>query len=258
MFSSQIKDEISNHIYEKNCCEKAEIAAMIRVAGVDSQVKKEGLNLTYKDAGIIFGERDIIIEQYISGQKRCCKKAYLRGAFLAGGSLSNPDKGYHLEIVCRDAMIAEEIEEILEEFNIFSKVVERKDHFVLYIKEAEQIADFLNIIGAHNSLMEFENVRILKEVRNNVNRQVNCETANIQKTVDASIRQIENIRFLVQTGELNKLSPQLKEAAILRLENPDTNLSDLCSLMKTPISKSGMNHRLRKIDEMACSLRANQ
>lgn len=252
-FSSRIKEEISKIKNEKNCCQMAQIAASVRVAGTNN--KLDNGDQLFAECGIVFGETEPILEQYLIGCKRCCGKAYVRGAFLAGGSISDPGKAYHLEIVCKDAMIAEELSEYLEIFNISAKVVERKGHFVLYIQEGENIVDFLNIIGAHKSLMELENVRIFKDVRNNVNRQVNCETANIQKTVDASIRQVESIKFIIKKGALEKLSPQLREAAIVRLENPDTDLYELGQLLNNPIGKSGINHRLRKIDEIAELLR---
>jgi len=285
-FSTQIKEELCHAKNDKLCCQKAEISASVRVAGILTYLKSGGISLrissenvtfmnrlnsemekiygissrerslgrnheVFSGCGIVLGEEEPIFEQYLSDRKNCCNKSYVRGAFLAGGSVSDPDKVYHLEIVCRDAMIAEELGEYLEKFEIVAKVVERKGHAVLYIKEGEHIVDFLNIIGAHNSLMELENVRILKEVRNNVNRQVNCETANIQKTVDASMKHVENIRYLIQIGALDKLSPQLREAAIVRLENPDADLNELGKLMSKPLGKSGINHRLRKLDEIA-------
>jgi len=263
-FSARVKAELHQSISDKRCCKQAETAAQLRVAGMISFAEENQVRVKlhhtltlrskkdplFAQSGIVFGEKEPIFEQYLVDQKRCCKKEYVRGAFLAGGSVSDPDKEYHLEIVCWDGMIAEELAEYLETFAIAAKVVDRKGHAVLYIKEAEQIIDFLSLIGAHQSMMEFENVRILKEVRNNVNRQVNCETANIQKTVDASLRQVHHIQQLMQEGGLEKLSPQLRETAILRVENPDLSLLELGQLHEKPIGKSGINHRLRKIDEI--------
>ena len=264
-FSSRVKTELKNHITTKDCCKKTELAANLRVAGLitylpDGRISLKTHHTSYEvrkndpmfaESGIVIGETDLIYEQFIGNSKKCCKKTYVKSAFSSNGSVSDPDKEYHLEIICRDGMIAEELSEFLEEFGIEAKVVERKNHYVLYVKEAEQIEDFLNYIGAHNCMMEFENVRILKEVRNNVNRQVNCETANIQKTVDASMRQIESIRYLIDRGIFERLPLKLKEVASLRLENPDADLNELCQMLDNPIGKSGLNHRFRKLDEIA-------
>ncbi|MEI6132449.1 MAG: DNA-binding protein WhiA [Bacillota bacterium] len=264
-FSTKIKDELLARQNIKTCCENSKIASDLRVSGVYSYLLGEKVNVKihnhsheysrsdelFRASGIVFGEKEPYFEQYLNECKKCCKKTYVKSAFIAGGSLSDPDKEYHLEIVCRDGMIAEEIADFLEDLSIDAKIVERKGLFVLYVKDGEQIALFLNYIGAHNSMMEFENVRILKEVRNNVNRQVNCETANIQKTVNASMRQIENIKFLIQNGKLENLTPVLRETAILRLENPEADLNELGNMFAKTIGKSGVNHRLRKIDEIA-------
>lgn len=207
-----------------------------------------------ENSGIILGTSVILFEQFIP-KNDCCVRSYVRGAFLSAGSISDPEKLYHTEIVCREAMIAEELSELLGTFSLDAKVVERKDSYVLYLKEGEDIVDFLNIIGAHQSLMVFENIRIMKEMRNNVNRIVNCETANIQKVVDASIRQIESIKLLKEAGALNSLPEHLKEIAYLRLENPDASLKELGEMLSKPIGKSGVNHRLRKLDQEAEKLR---
>lgn len=181
----------------------------------------------------------------------CCKKSYLRGAFLSAGSVSDPEKTYHLEITSNDLKKAKELSSIINSFNINSKVIRRKSYYIVYLKEGENIVDFFNIIGAHKSLMEFENIRILKDVRNNVNRIVNCETANLSKTVEASLRQIENIRYIRDNIGFNKLTKNLREAAELRLEYAEFNLKELGQQFNPPLGKSGVNHRLLKLDRIA-------
>ena len=185
----------------------------------------------------------------------CCKRAFIRGAFLAAGSISTPEKFYHFEIVCNTYEKAAQLCQIINIFQIEAKIVERKKHFVVYINEGSSIVDILNVMEAHVALMNLENVRILKEMRNSVNRKVNCETANINKTVAAAVKQIEDIKYIRDTIGLNKLSPQLKEIAMVRLENPDASLKELGELLSSPVGKSGVNHRLRKLSDFAEELR---
>ncbi len=188
-------------------------------------------------------------------EKQCCKRAFLRGLFIACGSVSDPNSGYHLEMMAGNHNRATRIQEIVGVFGLEAKIVERKKSFTVYLKEGAGIVDFLNIIGAHVALMEFENVRILKEVRNSVNRQVNCETANIRKTVSAASRQVEDIRYIKEVTGFGGLSDSLAEIAGIRLENPEMSLKDLGELLDPPIGKSGVNHRLRKLSEIAEKLR---
>jgi len=185
----------------------------------------------------------------------CCKKAYLRGAFLAGGSMSDPEKTYHLEITTRSLTIANEIDMIMNSFDLNSKVIKRKNSYIVYLKEGENIVDFLNIIGAHTALLELENIRILKEMRNNVNRIVNCETANLGKTVDASLRQVKNIEYIRDSVGFEKLPKGLRDIAELRLKYSDASLKELGEMLTPPLGKSGVNHRLRKLDRIAESLK---
>lgn len=180
------------------------------------------------------------------------RTALLRGAFLACGSISNPRKNYHLELAIGDRAVADTLRGILSEFSIRSNVVPRKEHFVLYLNEGDSITALLALIGAHTSILNLENVRILKETRNNVNRAVNCETANINKTVNAAQKQVDSIRIIERKIGLGQLSRSLREAAELRLEHPEASLQELCELCGT--TKSGMNHRLRKINAIARSL----
>ena len=185
----------------------------------------------------------------------CCRRAYLRGAFIAAGSVSDPEKNYHLEFVLGDAAMAQQLRDLVNSFGLEAKVVERKEHFVVYLKEGEQIVDLLNVMGAPLALMDLENVRIVKEVRNDVNRRVNCETANLSKVVGAAVKQLEDIAYIEKTIGLSNLPEQLEEMARVRLEYPDTSLKELGSYLATPVGKSGVNHRLRKISSIAETLR---
>lgn len=191
-------------------------------------------------------------------QQSCCKRAFIRGAFLASGSISDPNKFYHFEIVCSNEAKAIQLRDMINTFELDSKVVPRKKSFVVYIKEGTQIVEILNIMEAHVALMNLENVRILKEMRNSVNRKVNCETANLNKTVAAAIKQIEDIEYIRDTVGLGSLKEELEELARVRLNNPDMPLKDLGMLLSQPVGKSGVNHRLKKISEIAESLRGSK
>ncbi len=190
-------------------------------------------------------------------KKKCCKRSYLRGAFLAGGSVNNPEtSSYHLEIASLYKEHNDSLCELMNKFGLNSKTLERKKGYITYLKEAEKITEFLNIIGAVNALLRFEDVRIVRDMRNSVNRLVNCETANLNKTIGASIRQVENIRYINDTVGLHILPEKLREIAELRLHYTDVTLKELGEMVSGgTISKSGINHRLRKIDEIAEKLR---
>lgn len=188
-------------------------------------------------------------------RRQCCKRAFLRGIFLACGSVTDPHSRYHLELAVGSRDHAIRIQEIIGVFGLEAKIIERKSGYVVYMKEGAAIVDFLNITGAHVALMEFENVRILKEMRNSINRQVNCETANIKKTVSAASRQTEDIRFIHDTIGFGNLSENLSQIARVRLENPEVTLKELGEKLDPPIGKSGVNHRLRKLSEIAEELR---
>lgn len=185
----------------------------------------------------------------------CCKHAFLRGAFLTAGSMSDPNGSYHMEIVCSVREQAEQIQDIMKAISLNPKIVARKKHFVVYLKEGDQIVDALGMMGASSALLELENIRILKEVRNSVNRQVNCETANLNKTVSAAVKQVEDIRYIQSVMGLDKLPEGLQEIALLRLDNQDATLQELSTLLSYPIGKSGVNHRLRKLSSIADRLR---
>lgn len=186
-------------------------------------------------------------------RRKCCKKSYLRGAFLASGSVNNPDSAsYHLEIVSTYHDHSLSLCDLLNSFHLHAKIIERKKGFVVYIKEGDKIGEFLNIVGAHASLLKFENVRIMKDMRNSVNRLVNCETANLNKVIQAAMRQIRNIQLIDGEVGLDTLPKGLREVAEVRLQYPELNLTELGELLPSgKVSKSTVNHRLRKLDQMA-------
>ena len=190
-------------------------------------------------------------------RKKCCKKAALRGAFLAGGSITDPEKLYHLEIYCKKYDLAQFFSGLMADFDLNPKIMERTDYSVVYIKDSEQIVDFLNITGAHRALMSLENTRIIKDVRNIVNRAINCETANLEKTINASLRQISNIIFIKSTIGFDALPDNLREIAEAREANREISLKELGLILDPPLGKSGVNHRLRKLDALADAIRDN-
>lgn len=214
----------------------------------DLKIIDEGFSLTHTIS-------DTLIK------KKCCKRSYLRGAFLAGGSVNNPEtSSYHLEIFSLYREHSESLSGLMNSaFHLNSKILERKKGFITYLKEAEKIADFLSIIGAHTALLRFEDVRIVRDMRNSVNRLVNCETANLNKTIGAALRQVENIRYIDETIGLSALPEKLREIAELRVAYQDVTLKELGEMVSSgTVSKSGINHRLRKIDEIADKLRAGK
>ena len=188
-------------------------------------------------------------------RQNCCRRAFIRGAFLAVGSVSDPEKSYHFEIVCTVLEKARQLQELLASYDVDAKVVLRKRHYVVYIKEGSQIVELLGLMGAHISLMQLENVRIVKEMRNSVNRKVNCETANLNKTVSAAVRQAEDIRYIQEKIGLDKLPMDLEETARLRLEHTEASLKELGDMLSPKVGKSGVNHRLRKLSQIADDLR---
>lgn len=212
----------------------------------------------HEDAVRVLRETELMNEKEDAVRRPCCKRAYLRGAFLAAGSISNPEKSYHMEYVCGNRENAGRIRNLINGFHLEAKVIPRKHAYVVYLKEGSQIVDLLNIMEAPVSLMKMENVRILKEMRNTVNRKVNCETANISKTVSAATKQAEDIAFIQDTIGLGKLPEPLQEVARLRLAHAEASLKELAELSLSEIGKSGINHRLRKLSEIAEELRENK
>ncbi|MBG9820068.1 DNA-binding protein WhiA [Bacillus safensis] len=210
----------------------------------------------------ILGEQ-FVFERNISEElvkKRCCKRSYMRGAFLAGGSVNNPEtSSYHLEIFSLYKEHNDALCELMNQFHLNSKTLERKKGYITYMKEAEKITEFLSVVGAHNSLLRFEDVRIVRDMRNSVNRLVNCETANLNKTIGASLRQVENIQFIDEKIGLDALPEKLREIAKLRVDYQEVTLKELGEMVESgKISKSGINHRLRKLDQIAEQLRNGQ
>ncbi|GEN46763.1 DNA-binding protein WhiA [Alkalibacillus haloalkaliphilus] len=221
----------------------------------------EGAKNVLTELGILeepFTFKREISEQYL--QNECCKKSYLRGAFLAGGSVNNPEtSSYHLEIFTLYEEHNEAIVDLMNDFTLHAKTHERKKGFITYLKEAEKITEFLILIGAHQALLKFEDVRIMRDMRNSVNRLVNCETANLNKTIGAAFRQVENIRYIDAVVGIESLPEKLREAAELRMKHQEVSLKELVDLAESgTISKSGLNHRFRKIDEYAEKLRKGE
>lgn len=276
-FSSNVKDELLTGISSSKHCKLAELAAMVIMTGsfnqghwqppednsyitgkvgkliklldidIDSEEGKKSLKLINTDDGYIID--NMLVE------RGCCKQAFLRGAFLASGSVTNPERGYHLEIVCDAKQQSDVLINIIKSFDVTPKIVVRKKYYVVYIKDGSEIVDLLNIMGAHTSLMNMENVRILKDVRNRYNRQVNCEVANLNKTVSAAVKQIDDIEYINATKGLKFLPENLRRLAELRIEYDQASLKELGDMMNPPLGKSGVNHRLRKISEIANELR---
>ncbi len=204
------------------------------------------------------GGSPLICRNALITQQSCCKRAFIRGAFLAAGSISDPRKSYHFEIVCQEEEKAEQLQEMIRSFSIDAKIVRRKKSYVVYVKEGAQIVDMLAVMEANVALMDLENIRIFKEMRNSVNRQVNCETANINKTVNAAVKQAQDIQYIEETVGLDHLSDALSQMARLRLQYPEATLKELGMMLNPQVGKSGVNHRLRKLSGIAEGLRAGK
>ena len=289
-FSADVKEELEKVIPASRHCQLAELAALIYFGckisedaegGYEVEVTSENpfvarkyftlLKKTYiingnveskalqavkilDENGSLNGMPEEVNPVLI--KKSCCKRAYLRGAFLCLGSMSDPHKGYHLEFVCEYETWAEQIRQVIGSFDLEAKIIKRKKYYVVYLKEGEGIVDLLNVMGAHRLLMELESLRVEKEVRNSINRQVNCEAANITKTVTAASKQIEDILYLQKHYGLSNLPDNLRQMAETRLEHPESSLQELGGYLNPPVGKSGVNHRLRKISEIAEKLKA--
>lgn len=286
-FSAEVKEELAKHISPARHCQMAELSAMLHYAGQyglmedgtltigfqseNEAVLRKGFTLLKKAYNIdtvigVKGQKKadlLAIIGDLSGpadtsllKQACCRRAFIRGAFLSCGSISDPTKGYHLEFVCNNRTQAEQLQEIIGQFDIEAKIVCRKKYFVVYVKEGAGIVELLNIMEAHVALMNLENLRILKEMRNSINRRVNCEAANIQKTVQASTRQVEDIIYLRDYYGFSRLPDNLREMAEVRLAYPEAALKELGEYLSPPVGKSGVNHRLRKLSELAEKLRS--
>lgn len=219
---------------------------------INIKVDTENGRLTFSEE---FAKRYLIPDMERTLRQQCCRRAFLRGAYLCIGSMSDPGKSYHLEFDCIREEWARFLQSLIAGFEIPAKIARRKRYYVVYVKEGSAICDMLNIMGAHVSLMDFENYRIVKEVRNSVNRKVNCETANITKTVNAAAAQVRDIVLIQETYGLEELPKNLQEVAQLRLEYQEATLQELGELLTPPVGKSGVNHRLRKLSEIAESIR---
>ncbi len=240
----------NRHLKKNNSYIMETTAAM----GAKRILRETGVLTDRQDSGGAIGLNYCIPDKMV--ENRCCGRAYIRGAFLGGGSVSDPGKAYHLEFVTSSGYHAKGLRNLVNRFGLNAKIVERKGNFVVYIKEGGQVVDMLNIMGAHNALLEFENTRVYKDLRNNVNRIVNCETANLTKTIHASVKQIENIKRIKNAKGLNSLPLNLREVAELRLNYPDASLKELGQMLVPTLGKSGVNHRLRRIEELAKDIRA--
>ena len=275
-FSSDVKEELSRQYGRSRHCQLAELAGMLEMSGriqegvpvldTDNPLLQEKYGVLMQKAFSVDVTEPLTktdSERILSAlrltedsrrllvQQTCCKRAFLRGAFMASGSISDPNKSYHFEIVARTLQQAQLLTELMNSFEADAKIVERKNHYVAYVKEGSQIVDMLNVMEAYVSLMNLENVRILMEMRNTVNRKVNCETANINKTVSAAVKQIEDIRKIQSRMEFDELPESLREMAELRLQYPDATLKELGKYLDPPVGKSGVNHRLRKLSAIA-------
>jgi DNA-binding protein WhiA len=247
-FSAEIKSELLTKIGENHHCQLAELRALDIFGGEtvaeNDALKRKHFTLSEKANKIKANPQNALLN------KACCRRAFLRGAFLCSGSMSNPSSGYHLEFVLDSTEQAEELKEQLASFELEAKLVKRKKRYLVYLKEGAGIVDLLNIMGAHHALLRLENLRVEKEVRNSVNRQVNCETANIEKTVNAAAKYIEDIRFIKEHQGFAGLPLHLRQTAEARLAYPEASLQELGALLKPPLGKSGVNHRLRKLSSI--------
>lgn len=284
-FSSDVRTELAKNIAGSRHCQLAELSALMHFSGQYGQDSDGNLMVGFQTENeavvrkvFTLLKKTFNIENGVASDEErkqrliakmgdleapvhpliikdsCCRRAYLRGAFLCIGSMSDPEKGYHLEFVCSKEAQAMQLQEIINSFGIEAKIVLRKKYYVVYLKEGSGIVDLLGVMEAHISLMNFENLRILKDVRNNINRKVNCETANIAKTVNAASKQVEDIILLRDVYGLHNLQPSLREMAEVRLEYPEATLKELGELLDPPVGKSGVNHRLRKLSELASKI----
>ena len=311
-FAAEVKNELSRVETEKKCCQLAEIAGFLRVAGsiglaglgkfkiiitsenpavirhykkllsdyfdIDTVLevgesssvgKKRAYNITIdaeNRSEQILRETGILLvregNNYISDgiydgivKNKCCKRAYLRGIFMGAGTMSNPEKAYHLEFVCRTENLAKDLKKVINSFSdMQAKEFKRGKLYIVYMKKADYVGDMLGIMGADSHSLAVANTLVEKSVRNSVNRKVNCDSANLDKAVLAAQEQLEAIRKLQTAGLLEQLPDKLQQTAALRLENPELTLSELAEEFDPPVTKSCLNHRLRKISKLAKNL----
>ena len=234
-FSQDIKNEILNIKNNRTCCRNVQRAAELLTEGQDANITE--------------------LKKYIK-ENNCCKKAFLRGLFLGTGCIVDPNTDYHFEVTAKTKKNANSILEIINNILRFeAKLIKRSAHlYVIYIKESEQISMVLSYLGANKALFDYENIRVERSIKNNINRSINCETANLTKTISAAYKQLIAIEKLEKNNMIEKLPQELKEICHLRKENPEMSLGDLASLCSSKISKSGINHRLNKIIDIASKI----
>ena len=287
-FSGNVKKELEARIPSARHCQLAELAGLFHFCGYIGRsddgtvytgfkaeregIVRKGFTLLKKTYNIVgdnhedddsfrellnkIGDPNDTVNPLIL-KNQCCQRDFLRGVFLAAGSVNDPSKAYHLEIVCGTGEKADQVKKIMKDFEIEARVISRRKSFVVYLKDGESISLFLSVIEATNALMEMENARIYKEVNNTVNRRVNCEMSNIRKTVESSSRQIEDIIYIRDHYGFEKLPESLAEMAEVRLEFPEAPLWELGERLDPPVGKSGVNHRLRRLGDIARSLRGD-
>ena len=285
-FSGDVKEELAKKIPQARHCQIAELVGLFHYCGQIGRSEDGGITLGFAT------EREAIVRKGFTLLKKtfniytelrsddsalqdfyakigdlnepinsliiknpCCQRAFLRGVFLAVGSINDPAKGYHMEFVCPDKAKAEQLKQVILNFGIESKIIIRRNNYVVYLKEGESIADLLNVIEAVNALMEMENARIYKEVNNSVNRRINCEMSNIRKIVESATRQKEDILYIKEHYGIDNLPEPLAQMAYVRLEYPEAPLQELGEQLDPPVGKSGVNHRLRRLSEFAEKLR---
>lgn len=235
------------HVRPEFCAHGADFSSRFLLLRIPSRKDCERILQSF---GHLVPEAPLAVNRRVF-DRSCCIGAFLRGVFLACGTVSNPKKEYHLEFSTPHRRLSDDLACILAENGFAPKQMERRKSFVVYLKSSEQIEDFLTFIKATNSSLELMNDKILKDIRNKSNRITNCETANITKTVNAALRQAEAVRLILENGGIGQLDDELQETALLRLENPDMSLSELCGRLSEPLSRSGLNHRLRRILQKA-------
>lgn len=310
-FSHDVKEELARVLPVKDCCRRAELAGLVRAAGLlelasipvkgrgflrvetgqaavarklvllgkavlgmhpEVRVRRQQRLRRSRSFGVYLQSQDPVADRIRlgvlepgGGLERTippglvshggCRRAYLRGLFLGAGSLTDPSRSHHLEIVLRDEVLADAVGQLLFSFNIGVRMTSRRGELVLYLKEADQIGQFLATMGAHQALLAYENTLALKTVKNRVNRLVNAETANLEKSVDAGVRQAADVKLIQRRIGLHGLPPSLRELAELRLKHREASLRELGELCNPPLGKSGVAHRLRKLETLAEELR---
>ncbi len=215
---------------------------------IEMQGKNYVITSSHKIISDIYKNMDSSIQQITEEIE---EKSFVRGCFLGSGSINNPQNKYHIEVIFKEKEDAELILNILKKYDIQFKLLEKEKKYSIYAKDGEEISKFLAFIGANSAVLKFEDIRVYRDMRNNINRIVNCETANLSKTVDAAVKQIEAIEKIKKKGQFSKLSDNLKEIAELRIQNPSASIVELGSMLKVPIGKSGVNHRLKAIMKIA-------